>query len=244
MSALAIVFSRAPLPGRTKSRLSPECSPEERARLHRACLADTVAALADAGLRVEVHYTGGVPEDFFVRSPDPAEARMDACIGCASAFAPQGGGDLGERMNAAIEDALAETSDGRDARDAREAVFVVGSDIPGIDAELAKSALDAIESADVVLGPALDGGYYLIGMKAAHPRLFSGIEWGEADVAERTVEAAAAEGLSVSLLERRRDIDRPDDLIRFLDDARTEPRLRIGNALDVISSIARRGRNE
>jgi uncharacterized protein len=232
MSALAIVFSRAPLPGRTKSRLSPVFSPEERARIHRACLADTIASLADAGFRVEVHYTGGTPEDFFSGSLDPAEARIDADIDRASAFKRQGLGDLGERMSAAIEGALGGVCGG--------AVFVVGSDIPGIDAELARSALDSIALADVVLGPSFDGGYYLIGMKAAHAGLFSGIEWSTADVSRRTMERAAAEGLSVSLLERRRDIDTPGDAAGFLDDARREPRLRLGNAYSRISSISRR----
>jgi rSAM/selenodomain-associated transferase 2 len=91
-------------------------------------------------------------------------------------------------------------------------VVLVGTDIPGIrPAHLAK-AFQALRRKDVVIGPARDGGYYLIGLRRPARELFEGIPWGSREVLERTLYAAAAAGLKVELLERLHDVDRPEDI--------------------------------
>lgn len=119
-----------------------------------------------------------------------------------SRFRPQVEGDLGER--------LAATLAGHFSEGARR-VVVVGSDCPGVSRELVWEAFASLGQHDVVLGPAHDGGYYLIGMNTPRPELFQGIPWSSNAVTARTLDAARALGLSCSLLRPLRDIDTAAD---------------------------------
>ena len=89
---------------------------------------------------------------------------------------------------------------------------MVGSDAPGIGADYLKAALQALESDDVVLGPAHDGGYVLIGLRAFHKELFRDIQWGTERVLEQQLQRVREIGWSCALLETETDIDRPEDL--------------------------------
>jgi len=133
--------------------------------------------------------------------------------------------DLGERMRAAMAAALASSASAAAAAGAQHgggSVLIVGTDVPDLstaELEAARGALRA--GADVVLGPAADGGYYLLGLRgpAVHPALFAGIAWSTAGVLEQTLAAAAAAGLSVAplaTLPTLRDIDTRDDLLAWL----------------------------
>lgn len=110
---------------------------------------------------------------------------------------PQSGGDLGERMKQALSFALAE---------AQQAVLI-GTDCIDVDRPLIGKAFQDLEKADLVLGPAKDGGYYLIGCKKIHPEFFSNIEWSTENVLSQTLKIASALKLSVSLLPELEDID-------------------------------------
>lgn len=123
---------------------------------------------------------------------------------------PQRGGDLGERLRHAFEDAF---------RLGAESVVIVGSDLPDLPAALISQALDALaaDPGRVVLGPAEDGGYYLIGMTRPHPGLFAGIEWGSRRVLEATIDAAGRDHVPIVLLEPWADVDEPRDIAGFLD---------------------------
>ncbi len=89
-------------------------------------------------------------------------------------------------------------------------VVLVGSDVPGLTPFILREALDALEIYQVVLGPAMDGGYYLIGLKAGAPDLFSGIPWGSGNVFSRTIEKI--ERFGPRILEKLQDVDTPEDL--------------------------------
>ena len=115
----------------------------------------------------------------------------------------QAAGDLGQRMRAALDAAL-QTGSHR--------VVLIGTDCPELDGHVVQTAFERLQEHDVVLGPANDGGYYLIGLRRSAPPLFDGIPWGTGDVLRATLRVAEAAGLSVMLLPRLSDVDCSEDL--------------------------------
>ena len=97
-------------------------------------------------------------------------------------------------------------------RDGAGHVLLIGTDCPGITAQILEKGFQQLERNDLVLGPAADGGYYLIGLKRVYPELFSTIPWGTENVLERSLEIARLQGLSTILLDLLHDVDRPEDL--------------------------------
>jgi rSAM/selenodomain-associated transferase 2/rSAM/selenodomain-associated transferase 1 len=190
-----LVFSRYPEPGKTKTRLASVLGMEGAARLqremaeHALSRARALAAGRPAGL--EVHYEGGSPE------------QIAEWLGPGLVYRPQAGGDLGARMEYAFAEAF---------RTGAKRVVLVGTDCPGISTPILRSALDLLGLFDLVLGPARDGGYYLIGLRQQVPELFRDVPWGTATVAARTLEAAAKLGLRAVTVDSLVDVDRPGDL--------------------------------
>lgn len=190
-----IVFAKPPVPGLAKTRLSPPLTPEQAATVHEASLKDVVSVAGRTGLEVEIHYAGSNgAAAFFVRAfPD------------VPAF-PQAHGDLGERMAAAFDH-------GFDSGARR--VLIIGSDSPTLPEEELHAAA-RIATDTVVLGPAADGGYYLVGLhEKAWPRarpMFRNIPWSTEHVFTTTVERIAVTGLGMTLLAPWYDIDRIQDL--------------------------------
>ncbi len=151
-----------------------------------------VRALAsERDLVTEVLYEGG------------SHALMVRWLGGHLRFRPQGTGDLGARMNKAISSSF---------RSGMQKVVLVGADCPAWTPDTLRRALDGLADHDLVLGPATDGGYYLIGMRKHFPDVFSDIAWGTAEVLSRTLEIARGLNLSVLLLEALNDVDRPEDI--------------------------------
>lgn len=194
------VMARFPRPGAVKTRLMPVLGPSGAAELHRDLAAHCVSRLRplhETGeATIEVHVDGGSPE------------AVGDWLGSWPRYVPQPEGDLGDRLRAALSGAF--------ARGARTAV-VVGSDCPAARATHVRAALRSLEDHDVVIGPAKDGGYWLIGMRAAAAHralaeLFGGIGWGGSDVFRQTAERAEAASLTVALADRLADVDRPEDL--------------------------------
>jgi rSAM/selenodomain-associated transferase 1 len=138
-----------------------------------------------------------------VRFTDGTAARMRAWLGAGIRYRDQGAGDLGARMLRAFRERLA----GEGSR-----AVIIGTDCPSLDAATIASAFAALEDHDLVVGPALDGGYYLVGLQAPQPVLFRDMPWGTARVLSETLERAAAAGLSVARLQPLADVDRPEDL--------------------------------
>lgn len=195
-----IVFTRFPEPGKTKTRLIPALGAEGAARLQRQMTEHILATAAKVnsrpGLTIEVRHEGG------------NTGLMQEWLGPQFSYRPQGPGDLGQRMARAFEAAF---------RKSKEAAVIVGSDIPGISADIIQQAFEWLQKNDLVLGPARDGGYYLIGMKNTIPattyaRLFEGIDWGTGEVLSQTLHIAMESELRFILLQSLGDVDRPVDL--------------------------------
>ena len=196
------VLTRAPSAG-GKSRLFAGlgCPPDPR--LLEALLLDTVERAAPPGVRCVIAVTPGSA---------CGEVRDLTTIETI----PQVEGDLGERMRGA----MAHLFD-RGAR----AVALIGSDLPHITPAAAGAAFDALagDPDALVLGPAADGGYYMVASTRV-PGVFTGIDWGTAQVLEQTRRAALARGFRVRLLAEMRDVDTADDLRRVCDVAMPPPR--------------------
>ena len=191
-SCRIVVMARAPVPGETKRRLIPALGAEPAAALHRAMIRRAVAtALASGAGPVELWCTPGTDHEVF--DALRRESRIELHV--------QVGPDLGARMHAAIESRPG-------------MVVVIGTDCPFIEPHDLVRAAGALRgaAADVVLAPALDGGYVLIAVDRPRPELFAGVAWGTPRVLAQTRRRAHAAGLRLLELEARRDIDRPDDL--------------------------------
>ncbi len=190
-----IIFTRYPEPGKAKTRLIPVLGKKGAAELSKEMTEYTLTCARRVKEKnraaIEVRYAGGT------------EKSMSAWLGEDILCAPQGNGDLGERMRGAFKEAF--------DRGSRK-VIIVGTDCPDMTAERVEDAFEKLKRCDVVLGPANDGGYYLIGLKKEIPELFFNVSWGTGAVFSRTKEIARALKLSVFLLEPLSDIDRPEDV--------------------------------
>ncbi len=190
-----IVFTRFPEPGVTKTRLIPALGPEGASDLQRAMTVQALQATdrlrSIRDVSVEVRFSGG------------DASRMTDQFGTQRAYYPQRGGELGARIHQALADAF--------ARGAERAV-VVGTDCPELDADILNGAFDSLHSHDCVIGPARDGGYYLIGLGHECRQLFEGITWGSTHVLKQTLRQATAAGLMVHRLATLSDVDEPEDL--------------------------------
>lgn len=190
-----IVFTRYPIPGKTKTRLIPALGAAGAADLHRQMTEHTLAQVRQLradGVAIEIHYAGAT-----------AERELADWLGADLVYRSQGDGDLGERMALSIETALQAGYD---------RVIIIGTDCPGLTADILQLAFEQLSDRDLVLGPAIDGGYYLIGLRRFMPELFVGISWGTSAVRQQTIEIAIELDLSMGNLPLLADIDRPEDL--------------------------------
>lgn len=192
-----IIFTRYPEPGKTKTRMIPALGEEGAANLQRQMTENTLAKVkklqAFYPVSVEIHFAGG------------NQQLMQAWLGADVIYHQQGEGDLGKRMASAFE---------RSFTAGMKGVVIIGTDCPDLDTQIMAEAFKFLETQDVVLGPAQDGGYYLIGLRRLIPELFVGINWGTAQVRRQTVEIADNLGLAIASLPILHDIDRPEDLSR------------------------------
>jgi len=190
---LLLQFAREPVPGAVKRRMLPALDAEAACALHVSLLTHTARQLAAVPRCERELWVAGDPAHPALRqalAPGGARARR------------QVGVDLGERMHHALRTALQRVP----------RAVLVGSDCPGLDAAYVEEAFSALATADLVLGPALDGGYVLIGARRLDWRLFEGVSWGTGKVLAQTLARADALRWDVALLAPRRDIDRPGDL--------------------------------
>ncbi|MEO1069865.1 MAG: TIGR04282 family arsenosugar biosynthesis glycosyltransferase [Cyanobacteria bacterium J06638_6] len=190
-----LMFSRYPEPGHTKTRLIPHLGPEGAAALQRHMtehvLRRVTAAAQRLPLAITVHFSGGT------------QSQMQAWLGADVTCYPQAMGSLGDRLGAAFQQSFDQ---------GYSSAIAIGSDCPALDYGHLAAALASLTRVDVVLGPATDGGYYLIGLGRPELALFHAIDWGTDRVLTQTLAVAASQGLSVELLSPLTDIDRPEDL--------------------------------
>jgi len=199
MADLIIIFAKEPRPGQVKTRLTPPLSPEMACRLYQCFLEDIIEETARLpGMETALAYTPAGALGFF-QGLAPPMLRLVA----------QEGQDLGQRQARAFARGFAWGF---------EAVLVRGSDTPDLPGDLMLEAREKLRvgPAQVVLGPSLDGGYYLIGLKTLYPRLFEGLCWSSDAVLADTLSRCRELNLEVYLLPTWRDIDTYPDLLEFL----------------------------
>jgi rSAM/selenodomain-associated transferase 1 len=207
VSAKLIVLAKSPRPGRCKTRLAPPLTLEGAARVARAALSDTLEAVLACPAEAHVLALDGPPEDWI-----PAAFRT----------IPQRGGGLDERLAAAFVDT------GGPA-------LLIGMDTPQVTPGLLADAIAALEApgTDAVIGPALDGGYWAVGLRRADPELFHGVAMSRADTFELQLARLRTAGLVVGLLAPLRDVDRIDDAIAV---AQLAPRSRFAIELEALAA--------
>ncbi len=186
-----LIFAKAPVPGRVKTRLAAAVGPEIAARFYKVL-----------GSMVVKQVGGGAHETVVCFDPPDAEAEVRAWLGPELKYRAQSEGDLGDRMDDAVRQALVGGG----------SAVVIGTDAPDVDASTVSGAFAALGDHDLVLGPAEDGGYYLIGLNRPNSTLFQGIPWSTDRVFEVTVELATRAGLRIHLLPTLRDVDRLADV--------------------------------
>jgi uncharacterized protein len=193
--ACLIIFTRYPEPGKVKTRLIPALGAAGAMALHQRMAEQTLAQArafrAQQPCQIEVWFVGS------------DTALMQAWLGDDVTFQPQPEGDLGDRMRLAFQAAF---------RNGHIAVTLVGTDCPELSALLIQQSFEALQHQALTLGPAQDGGYYLIGLQYLIPELFAGIAWSTSDVLESTLRIADRLTITPTLLPTLRDIDVPEDL--------------------------------
>jgi uncharacterized protein len=212
--AAAGIFAKVPRPGLVKTRLVPPLTPEEAARVARVCIEETLR-----------RFPAEVPADwtlFLDEEPEPWLERLATERGVARAR--QGNGDLGARLARAFR-FLRDHGARRAGAPGARRVVVIGSDSPTLDPERVRMAIEILDDAEIVLGPTLDGGYYLVGASVDCEALFQGIPWGTERVMAATMERAAEAGWRVAILPPWYDLDQIADLRRAAADAAGCPAL-------------------
>jgi rSAM/selenodomain-associated transferase 1 len=189
-----LVFTRQPLPGMSKTRLATHIGARNAAALAEAFTDDALAKVRDLGLRLVVagSATGSLRNNSYFRS---LARRFDATL------IAQGQGHLGIRMAHVM------------APFAPDGVILMGTDTPSLPRSAIRRALSLIRHNRVVLGPSLDGGYYLVGIHGAVPDVFRGIAWGGPRVLQQTLARLARLGIRPALAPTWYDVDRWDDLM-------------------------------
>lgn len=189
-----LFFIKSPEKGRVKTRLASAVGDEMAVRLYRRFLLETLFTL-----------NRGTFLFYLCFYPENSLSDLKGWLGDDYLYMPQKGEDLAERMKNGFIDAFAMNF---------KRVVLIGSDIPDLPLEFIEEAFTSLQEKDIVIGPSLDGGYYLIGFKDKNfsLRVFEGIPWSTKRVFEETMKILKQEGLTVHTLQHWRDIDTIDDL--------------------------------
>ena len=197
------VFVKAPRVGEVKTRLVPPLTDVEASGLYEAFLKDIAERLKSLPHDIDIHI-------FYTPDDNAAIAELSAIFKGYQTFIPQIGLTLGDRLTAAFEHLF---------NDGYAKIAIIGSDSPDLPVEYIEEAFFRLTStsAEIVLGPAKDGGYYLVAMGKRHYSIFEGINWSTSSVLSETIERAKADGLEVTLLREWYDVDTSEDLKSLID---------------------------
>jgi len=192
--ALILLFVKAPRRGRVKSRLAASLGKDSALEAYRSFVLDMVDSLDRAGHRTTICV-----------APPEGLAEVAAWLGTWRSYEAQVGRDLGARMEHAFSSAF---------RSCSMRAVLIGSDVPDLPAKILTEAIDELDHHDAVLGPAADGGYYLIGFRQEtfRPEIFQGIRWSTPAVFEETMEILGRMEARVHILPQWQDVDTIDDL--------------------------------
>ena len=192
-----VVFTRYPEPGQTKTRLIPALGEEGAANFHKNLMIKILGTV--------VNYTSGDSSEFIVSFSDSDLDKIKKLLGPDLNYCKQREGHLGQKLKGCFKQIF--------KNDYKKAL-IIGSDIPEIGPQHLEIASKKLDTHEIVLGPAYDGGYYLIGMTASSfsPRIFENIEWGGSTVLENTLDRIKTLNQDYYLLPELKDIDTPEDL--------------------------------
>lgn len=191
---ILIVFVKYPEPGKVKTRIARDLGAHRAAEIYSRIAMRTIENVSMPDIHETVIYF----------DPPDGEKEVRLWLGIDDVnYEPQSGGTIGDRMSNAFE---------RVFSGGAEKAVLVGSDVPEITGGTINDAFKLLEETDVVIGPAADGGYYLLGLKKFEPFLFSGIEWGTSLVLERTLDRIKEKNLSHKTLDTLKDVDSIDDI--------------------------------
>lgn len=192
-----VVFAKAPVAGKVKTRLQPFMTPQDSARLQEALIKDSILKLS----RIDS------AEKFIYYWPDEKRNMLDKFIeGTSFHLQLQKGNDLGEKM----ENAFIELFNKGFFK-----IVIIGADSPTLPVEYIDQAFDKLDNSEMVIGPSIDGGYYLIGLKEKNYPVFSFVEWGSDKVLSQTHNLVKKHNIKLLLLPTYFDIDTTEN-IRFL----------------------------
>lgn len=191
---ILLIFIKNPVPGNVKTRIARTAGDDEALRIYRYLSDKARAAALEVEAERWLFYS-----DFIDLQDDWTETGFLKNI--------QDEGDLGKRMEQAFRKAF-EAGAGK--------AVIIGSDCPDLTGKILHKAFDELDNTDFVLGPANDGGYYLLGMNALEPRLFQNIEWSTPTVCQRTLEKIRAAGKTCALLPVMTDIDTEEDWRKYV----------------------------
>lgn len=206
MSGALVIFAKAPVPGQVKTRLSPALTEDEAATLHGSFVLDTLERTKAAVGKFKL------PIDRFLAcAPSSSHVFfriMEARHGVT--LLDQQGDDLGARMHHTFDSLFSQ---------GYQRVCLVGTDVPSLPLTHYRDAVEALTRHDLVIGPARDGGYYLIGLTQPRPELFTNIPWSTDRVMALTQQKAVAAGLKTALLPPWSDVDTIDNLHALIDES-------------------------
>lgn len=198
MNAVLLVFAKVPRPGHVKTRLSPELTPDEAARLYRAFLQDALDVYAELPVDVRLYLAPPFSDDDVRAVPD------------AISIHEQHGEGLGPRMARAFREAL---------RDGYGRATIVGTDHPTLPPAFVQQSFATLEGERAVcIGPSEDGGFYLLGMSAFYPQLFDDMTYSHEEVFADTLTRVSATDAQLTVLPQWYDVDTPAALQRLVDD--------------------------
>ncbi len=192
---LVIIFCRTPIKGQVKRRLGKEIGEDAALRIYKKTLLRTIGEVEKFGRPFKIYYSGG-DGGYFKGLTGPISISKQKNAG------------LGEAMYDALE---------REKENGFDRLVLVGSDIPEFESSDISDAFKLLDQNDLVFGPAIDGGYYLVGLKENRMDLFSGILWGEDGVLDSSLRKAQEFGLKAGLCRERMDLDTIEDLRSFPD---------------------------
>lgn len=202
MREAIIIFTRVPIPGKTKTRLQSILTKKQCAQIHENFLKDIKYTCEKLKRDIFIFYT-----------PDDKKDILNNILGYKFKYESQKGKGLGERMYNAIEYVLEKGYD---------SCILIGSDIPYLKENDFKKAFKILKKKDIVLGPTVDKGYYLVGMKKPIKTIFENIEYGHGNVLDNTIASIENLNLTYDLTNKNVDIDEKDDLFYFYDEIKKE----------------------
>ena len=197
MKRAIIIFTRVPIPGKTKTRMMPYLKKIECSKLHESFLKDIGKEVSKVNGDIFVAYT-----------PNDKENKLFEILGENKEYFPQYGDNIGNKMYNALEYIFEKNYD---------SFLLIGTDIPEIRKDHFEKAFKLLEESSIVFGPSKDGGYYLVGMKKPEKSVFNIDNYGHGNVLSNTVKSLENLGLKIGFIEELNDIDTPSDLRKLKD---------------------------